>query len=103
MTDVLVTGAFVPVPNSHRKGGQPRVARRGDVVDVPDRLASRWVELGVAARTDEPVELDTPQKSIGDMTVAELRSFARTEGIAIPADITAKDAIRDHIIKALQD
>jgi hypothetical protein len=103
MPEVLITGAYVPVPNANRKGGQPSFARRGDVVDVPERVASRWVNLGVASRTDEPIEVATPDKSIGDMTIADLRAFAKVKGVAIPADTTAKDAIRDHIIKALQD
>jgi hypothetical protein len=109
-----------------RAGGLgPRTAWRGSVVDVDDQVAARLVAEGAAVETgervraagpfepdeathpqlqpdgDEPVfddeSADEDASGLDRMTVQELRAHARKNNTTIPAGVTAKADIIEHL------
>jgi hypothetical protein len=97
--EVLGAGAHFVRAGDRRARFYPAAAVT--VVDGP--VADRLVRLGAArvvgSQVDEPVVSD----ALAGMTVAQLRGFAKEHGIAIPADVTSKDAIRAHLASQTAD
>lgn len=67
----------------------------------PDDVA-QWEDSGWVVRAEEepPASPSDGEKTLEQMTLAELRDHAKAHGIAIPATITAKADVLAHVLAA---
>ncbi len=65
--------------------------------DVAQWEGSGWV---VRAEEEPPASPSDGEKTLEQMTLAELRDHAKAHGIAIPATITAKADVLAHVLAA---
>lgn len=88
--------------HGYHDGDQTRHANKGEVIDVSADELKRGLDLGSLEKADgKAAKEPTTEKAVVDMTVPELKAFAKKNELAVDPKLRKRDALVTAIDKAL--